>query len=352
MYDTLLSEYPRLPEDRSDSERIQRAIDATPNGILSIPKGDYEIASPLFVKNRCSIEMHPAARLLAGEEMDFVLTYDGNANFHELTLFNEDGSVYDNLGLFLRGGDIDGRGLASCLLLANAHHYTLSDISLHNGKRYGLCVGGSLGGRLYELVATNVYCKCNMPGLKGNTGIYTNEADGHYTDCFVIDYTVGIRLAGGSNRLTRCHNWGGTVPPEGMSVREWSDLYGRNKTKSIRDGYDEELEKSILSRGVPEMLSDSVSFWIESGGNVLDGCYADTAKIGFLVTRPGNVIAGSGFFNNRLMGLRDTVAIKNESDALTVSNCTFFNATGTDRVYEGKRESVTWIGTPSGEKEE
>ena len=345
MYDRILTDFPRLPGDRSDSERIQRAIDETPNGILAIPKGDYRIADPLFIRNRCSLDMHPAARLLADREMDFVLTYDGNGDFHELTLYNPDGSVYDNLGLFLRGGDIDGRGLASCLLLANAHHYTLTGVTLHNGRKYGLCVGGDVGGRLYELVATNVYCKCNMSGLKGNTGIYTNECDGHFTDCFVIDYTVGIRLAAGANRLTRCHNWGGTVPPAGKSVREWSEFYGRNRKIFNAGGYGEELEREILSFGVPEMLRDSVSFWIESGANVLDGCFADTAVVGYLVQGARNVITNSGFYNNRLMGLRGTTAIRNESEDLVVSGCIFQNATGTDAVYEGREDAVTWIGT-------
>ena len=106
MYDKILTDFQRQQSDKSDSERIQRAIDATPNGILCIPKGDYKIATPLFIKNRCSLDMHPAARLIATEEMDFVLTYNADGNYHNLTLFNEDGSVYDNLGLFIKGGDI------------------------------------------------------------------------------------------------------------------------------------------------------------------------------------------------------------------------------------------------------
>ena len=134
MYDTILTDFQRLGGEIDDSARIQRAIDATPNGILCIPKGDYTLAKPLFIKNRCSLDMHPAARLIATEEMEFVLTYDGNANFLELTLYNDDGTIYDNLGLFIRGGDIDGNGKASCLLLANAHHYTISNIALHSSE--------------------------------------------------------------------------------------------------------------------------------------------------------------------------------------------------------------------------
>ena len=131
MYDTILTDFPRLPGDHSDSERIQRAIDATGNGILCIPKGDYQIRTPLTVANRCSLQMHPAARLIAEEEMDFVLTYKADGNYLKLTLFNDDGSVYDNLGLFIEGGDIDGNGKASCLAITNAHHFTLSGTTLH-----------------------------------------------------------------------------------------------------------------------------------------------------------------------------------------------------------------------------
>lgn len=351
MYDTHLNNYPRLAGECDDSPRIQRAIDATPNGIVAIPKGDYEIASPLFIKNRCSLDMHPAARLIATREMDFVLTYDGNANFHELTIYNEDGTIYDNLGLFLRGGDIDARGLASCLLLANAHHYTVSNMTFHNGKRYGLCVGGNVGGRLYELVATNIYCKCTMSGLSGNIGIYTNEADGHYTDCFVIDYTTGFKADGGANRLTRCHIWGGTVPPVGKSFEEWSRFYGNNKKLLFQNQYTKETDDSILAYGVPEMLVGSVAFEINTGINILDGCFADTATIGFLIRGDNNIITNCGSFNNKLMGLRNTVAIRNESRRLVVTNSFFTNPTGTDRFYEGPRETVTWTNNNADENE-
>ena len=320
MYDNHLSSFPRLSDETDDSARIQRAIDATPNGILCIPKGDYKIASPLFIKNRCSLDMHPAARLIATEEMEFVLSYDGNANFHELTLYNDDGSIYDNLGLFIKGGDIDANGKASCLLVANAHHYTLSNITLHNGKKYGLCVGGNVGGRLYELVANNIYCKCTMSGLKGNIGIYTNEHDGHYTDCFVIDYTTGFKTDGAANRLTRCHIWGGTIPPVGKSMKEWSEFYGNNKKLLVAKEYTDEVEASILAYGVPEMLVDSVAFEINNSINVLDGCFADTATIGYLIKGKNKILTNCGFYNNKLMGLRNTLAIKNESDRLVVTN--------------------------------
>ena len=104
MYDSILTDFFKQANDKSDSERIQRAIDATPNGILCIPKGDYNIKTPITITNRCSLKMHPAARLIAEAEMDFVLTYNATGDYHNLTLFNDDGTVYDNLGLFIGHG--------------------------------------------------------------------------------------------------------------------------------------------------------------------------------------------------------------------------------------------------------
>ena len=51
------------------------------------------------------------------------------------------------------------------------------------------------------------------------------------------------------------------------------------------------------------------------------------------------------------MGLRNTLAIKNESIRLVVTNSFFTNPTGTDRFYEGAREAVTWANNNANEKE-
>lgn len=339
MYDHILTEFPRLPGEASDSPRIQRAIDATENGILCIPKGDYEITETLHILNHCSLDMHPAARLIAKAPMDFVLIYDGNANYTELTLFNPDGSVYDNLGIFIRGGDIEGNGLASCLQIINAHHFTLTNTACHNGRKYGLFVGGE--GHLYELIATNVYCKCTMKGLRGNIGIASTVSDCHYTDCIVVDYTIGMSMAGGANRLTRCHIWGGTVAPEELSMREWSEMYARNKTRMYGGVYGSVKLEDLDPHGLPEMLYDSIAFEMKGGSNVLDGCYADTAIIGFRVCGNTN-ITKCGFFNNPIMGLRESVAIRHEKGRLFVSDSDFRAPVGTERLYEGIGENIDW----------
>lgn len=338
--DNTLTSFPRLFGERDDALRINRAIQATPNGILDIPRGDYEIYSPIVINNRCSLQMHPAARLIAKAEMDFVVTYDANGDFHALTLFNEDGSVYDNLGLFISGGDIDGAGLASCLMITNAHHYTLSNISLHNGRTYGLRIGGH-DGHIYELVCNNVYCKCTMKGLSGNIGIYSDRADAHFTDCFVVDYTTGMRMDGAANRLTRCHIWGGTIPPSNIALSDWSSIYGRRKRQLYGGVYGDAEHVEKISVGTPEMLVGSVAFYMKGCRNVLDGCYADTAEIGYLI-EASTVITNSGFFNNSLMELKKSTAICHRGGTLRVSNCDFTATVGTEKLYEGSGENVLW----------
>lgn len=342
MYDTILNDFLKLESDKSDSERIQRAIDSTENGVLYIPKGDYDIKTSLTITNRCSLKMHPAARLIATEEMDFVLTYKAAGDYHNLTLFNNDGSVYDNLGLFITGGDIDGNGKASCFAITNAHHFTLSNITFHNGKEYGLYIGGKNEGHIYELVCNNVYCKCTMKGLSGNVGIWSNKSDSHFNDCFVIDYTVGMRILGSSNRITRCHLWGGTVPPANYSVEEWSEVYGQRK-RDLKNGvYGADVKENDYINDVPEMLINSIAFDIRGGSNVLDGCYADTAEIGYRIYNDTRMV-NCDFFNNKLMGMKNSTAINHVGGNLSVMSCQFCGTTGNEKLYEGTGENVVWI---------
>ncbi len=342
-YDVSVADFPRLEGETDDSPRFMRAVAAAPNGVLRIPKGEYDIATTIRVTNRCSLSMHPAAHLVARAKMDYVVFWDGAADYHALSTYNPDGSVYDNPNLFIKGGDIDGNGLASCLAITNAHHFTLAETTLHNGLASGLCMTRETGGHLYELVANNVYCKCTKSGLAGNVGIDCQVDDCHFTDCFVIDYTTGIRARGGANRFTRCHVWGGTVPPAGMGFREWSDLYARRKRLEGERKWTEEQERAHLALGIPEMLPGSTAFESIGGSNVFDGCYADTAEIGFDVHRSATLVS-CGFYNNPRMNLRKSTAIVHRGGDLRVAFCDFRRATVCEKLYEGDGKNVTWIG--------
>lgn len=245
-----LSEFSRLPGEADDAPRFQRAVDACPCGTLLVPHGKYEFAQTVFVTNCCSIEMCPSARITAVAKMDWMIRinaiwqYDKNKAPKGV-----DSSMYN---LTYRGGTLDARGMASCLSVDNYRHYALEDAAFLNPKKYG--VGIELEGGGFEMFARNLYCRTEMRGLSGNTGIFTNGGDSHYCDCVVIDCTTGFHLAKrSSNRLSRIHVWGGALPPR-------------------------------RSGEISEGLVGSVSFRIEASDTLLRDCYSDTSEIGFYVT--------------------------------------------------------------------
>ena len=94
--DAVLSDFPRLADETDDAPRFRRAISAAANGVLAVGKGEYAIATPIVITNRCSLEMHPAAHLCAVAEMDFILTWDGHADYHRLRRLSADGSAVKN----------------------------------------------------------------------------------------------------------------------------------------------------------------------------------------------------------------------------------------------------------------
>ena len=245
-----LSEFPRLPGEKDDAPRFQRAVDACPCGTLMVPHGKYDFASTVFVTNCCSIEMSPSARITAVAKMEWMIKINAIWQYdRKKAPKGVNSSMYN---LTYRGGTLDARGLASCLSVDNYRHYTLEDATFLNPKKYG--VGIELEGGGFEMFARNIYCRTEMRGLSGNTGIFTNGGDSHYCDCVVVDCTTGFHAAKrGSNRLSRIHVWGGTLPPR-------------------------------KSGEISESLIDSVSFRIEASDTELRDCYSDTALTGFYLT--------------------------------------------------------------------
>ena len=307
-WDRSLDEFPACADEPDDTARLQRAIDATPSGVLYIPRGVYRISSTVSVTNRCSLDMHKSAVLLAVKEMPFVLRVHGS---YRRALPAARPEWREDYNLFVTGGKIDGDGLASCMSLDGFAHYTLRDTTFMNGRLYGLRVCGEAGG--YELIAFNLYFKCVKRGLAGNAAVYSTGGDSHYTDCVAVDYTIGFRMGrGGSNRLTRCHIWGGPIPP--------------------------------AKEGEPrEMLKDSVNFWIDGAGStILRDCYADTGKIGYLIDGWDTRLLGCSYFNNKVFKLDGITIVKHPRGRLLVTDGGFVKTTPNVTVYDGCGE-VEWF---------
>lgn len=306
-YDIILCDYPRLSAETEDSARIMRAAAACPDGVLYIPKGDYRIAQPILITNGCSLLMHKSARLIAVAPMDFIITADCEYGACEHDFMGEAKQVNLNLSQFISGGVLDGAGLASCLKIVHYRKFKLSDIVCLNGKHYGLYAGG-----YYELICNNIYCKCTLNGLSGNIGICSDNGDSHYTDCIVVDYTTGIAmLGGGSNRLTRCHVWGGPVKPT--------------------DG-----------ETIPEMLKNSVCFRLNSEDTLLRDCYADTATVGYLIENDARLL-GCAYFNNDYFGLDNIVAVKQTGGEALISECAFTKSAPHTTLYQRDGGTSRWV---------
>ena len=316
MFDISLDSFPRIEGEQFDDPRIRRAMEACGNGVLYFPKGIYEISSTIEITNCCSLLLHKSAVLKAVRPMKYVVMYDAASSYPDLQ--EKDGHLVpsgdtdaEDWNLFIRGGVFDGSGIASCLCLNSFKHFTLEDSSFRNGKEYGLKLEDEGSTWTYELVAQNLYLKCTMPGLKGNAGISSNGGDSHFIDCIVVDYTRGFELlGGGSNRLTRCHVWGGPIKP-----RKEGEL--------------------------PEMLIDSVNYLIDSGDTILTDCYADTGKTGFLIKQTTRMF-GCSYYNNYTYGMDDVTVIDHQGGQLLVSGGIFRKTSPTATLYKGSKEGLIW----------
>ncbi|MCR5624294.1 MAG: hypothetical protein K6G11_03520 [Lachnospiraceae bacterium] len=316
MYDLTLENFPRLEGEASDDFRIMRAVSACESGVLYIPKGIYEIANMLEITNCCSLLLHKSAVLKAVKDMLYVLKYDAALSYPDLQekdgyLMPSDDHDAEDWNLFIKGGVFDGAGMAGCVCLNSFKHFTMRDSSFRNGKNFGLKIEDAGSTWTYELVATNLYFKCTMPGLGGNAGISSNGGDSHFIDCIVVDYTKGFELlGGGSNRLTRCHVWGGPIKP-------------RNEGE------------------LPEMLIDSVNFLIDSGDTILTDCYADTGKTGYLIKNSTRMF-GCSYFNNFTYKMDDVTVIDHVAGKLLVSGGMFRKTSPVATLYKGDKKELIW----------
>ena len=310
--DHSIAEFPRMAGETDDAPRFQRAVDACRGGgLLSIPGGNYTLARTVFVTNLCSIEMSPGSRIKAVADMDWMFKINQKWQYSPKTAPKDvQGEIYN---LTFRGGTLDADGKASCLAIDNYRHFTLENSTFLNGKRYG--VGIETEGLGYEMVARNLYFKTLIPGLAGNTAIFTCGGDSQYTDIIIVDYTTGFHVfGGGANRLTRVHVWGG---PVGHPAKPGE---------------------------VPEMLRDSVCFRIAGGSTILRDCYADTGAIGFWNTGRTTQMFGCLYFNNVGFGLKDVTVIRQDGGSLWCEGCNLRRNTPETVLYKATSGSMLYWG--------
>ena len=306
-YDVSVADFPRLAGETGDSARIMRAVEsAGKGGVVWFPRDEYEIDAMLVVSNSASLLLHKSAHLKAVREMPFVLKYFGRL----MEAGNADSSGIVDHNLFIKGGDIDGAGLAGCAHVMGLRHFTMADSTFRNGKGVGLQFGDPKLPRAieggYEIVANNLYFICNKPGLAGNVGLLTYIGDSHFTDIVVVDYTTGIRDMKWSNRYTRCHVWGGIVKKAGTEN--------------------------------PEMLENSVAFDLCGDDAVLTDCYADTAMTGFWVRNDARIF-NCAYFNNWRFKMDNPTVFRHDKGRLIVTGGRFSKNSPTATLYASGKDA-------------
>ena len=305
--DVSVADFPRLPGETGDSARIMRAVDAAgKGGVAWFPRGEYEIDAMLVVSNSASLLLHKSAHLKAVREMPFVLEYFGRL----MEAGNADSSGVVDHNLFIKGGDIDGAGLAGCAHVMGLRHFTMADSTFRNGKGVGLQFGDPKLPRAieggYESVANNLYFICSKSGLAGNVGLLTYIGDSHFTDIVVVDYTTGIRDMKWSNRYTRCHVWGGIVKKAGTDK--------------------------------PEMLENSVAFDLRGTDSVLTDCYADTAMTGFWLRNDARIF-NCGYFNNWRFKMDNPTVFRHDKGRLIVTGGRFSKNSPSATLYVSGKDA-------------
>lgn len=293
------------PAASDASARLQAIVDAAADlrcsAIVEIPAGVYDLTRPLLVTNDVSLSLHPQAVLRAAADMDCLVVWSGRWN-----RALEKNPRRQNR--FLAGGQLDGAGRASCLRLTNCWHLTVRDMTLLNGRSFGLRV--QCGN---EVFGNNLTFRTCLPGLGGNTALRVEASDCHFTDVVSVDYTTGVYADWGSGRYTRCHVWNG------------------------------KLSATPASDGVAPLAS-SVGFHVRGSGTILRDCYADSARIGYLIDSWESRLLGCSFFNNRKLTPMDDITVVKMTQPkgrLLVSGGSFVKSAKRMKMFEGEGK-VVW----------
>ncbi|MDD6882400.1 MAG: hypothetical protein PUD50_01700 [Eubacteriales bacterium] len=282
---TNIAGYLRKSEETSDADRIQRAIEDHPHGVIVFPKGVYTIDKPIRIQNHCSLQLAKEAVFLAVAPMEYMVEWNGGME-----------NLFHDYGMFIQGGTFDGAAMAGGVRLRNIHHFTMRD-SWYKDCKVGLCVGDKADYKNYELCAYNLYMR-NSVGIPDSVGVCIPSHADHYLDSIiVVDYQTGFFLKCGSTYMSKCHSWVTNVIPD---------------------------------------MSKTIAFDLAGGGNnTLTDCYVDTSQIGVRIRasncRMQNVF---GFHNGKCYGGRNHVFLSYETDApFYLNGGNFIGCQGCDDIF-------------------
>ena len=276
--------FPALPGETDDTQRLIRAVESNPHGVIVFPKGVYCLSRPLHIDNHCSLHLAKDATFLAIKPMEYIIEWNGGTE-----------NLFHDYGMFISGGVIDGAGISGGVRLRNIHHFTMSNIWLKDCK-VGLCAGNKADYKNYELYASNIYMR-NGLGISDSIGLWIPSHGDHYLDgIIVVDYQTGFLLDCVATYMSKCHSW--------------------------------------VTKVIPDM-SKSIAFDLGGGYNTLTDCYTDTARIGLRIRgthyRLSHIF---GYHNGIAYGGKNHVFISYETSApLFLDGGTFCGCPGCQDIF-------------------
>lgn len=181
----------------------------------------------------------------------------------------------------IRGGCIDGRGIANCVWISHARGLILDEVSLKNPRQYGVRITGS-----QEMFISRCTCINTVESNNVNVAFSIASPDNMIRDCIAIDTNVGFVLPQ-YTIANSLHHWIGMI----------SGKY-----------------------------ENSVSFRISPNTSLI-GCYADTSEVCYEIRDEEgtcNLIGCFALSNPRMTEIKEVTGIKAVGKGkVNVTGCTF-----------------------------
>lgn len=212
-----------------DSDAIQSALNA--GGVVNFTRGNYKITREMVVPGNASVVVPTGSRVFAGTTIN--------------------GALFRTADNFVRSISFSGSGNLDCADLADIgiHLYSfarvgIKDLTITNAQINGIKLGAAAVGRSAEANIDGVHIiRLGSPiPVSNNYGVFMENSGDHSVSNTVIQsYRIGAYVTSGTSRFDDVHVWGD-----------------------------------------PALGVHDTSFEDNGGGNVFDGCYADTpASYGF-----------------------------------------------------------------------
>ena len=281
------------------ADAIQRLIDANPNREIFFPDGTYlldkPICTPADPSKSVALKLSNYAKFKAAPGWTNAEAMVRLGAIHPANNIWQAGSWY-----WLKGGIIDGGGVANGLSIDGGRETLVADVSM-KGVRVGLHIKRGANSGSSDADIRNVNIVCNRS-----------------------EESVGVLVDGYDNTLANMR------------------IYGARRGVVVNSGGNMLRDIHPLFAMDPRQYPRSVGFEVNAVNNWMDFCYSDQNAVGFKFGRKGTAVMDKCFcmWYKTGKGMRATVLSAEGSFNAKVNNLTVgFNSSETENVILSVGES-------------